>query len=138
VIILDTNVVSELVRQHPVPHVLAWLDGYRPDEVYLTSVSVAELLYGVVRLPECHRAAIIAARLGEIIDADFRERVLAFTGDAALWYAEIVVARERQGRPIGTADAQIAAICRAHDGELATRNVKDFTDTGVRIVDPWA
>ena len=137
-IVLDTNVVSELTRRHGDPNILAWVDQYPPESVYLTAVTAAELLYGVIRLPAGSRKDYLMSRTRVLLEDAFADRVVAFTADAALEYAEIVAGRERQGRPIDTADAQIAAICRLYDADLATRNVKDFADTGVRLVDPWA
>lgn len=136
-IVLDTNVVSELMRREPDRAVLAWVDQCPAERVFLTAITAAELLYGIARLPEGARKDILAVRTGELLDEDFVDRVLAFTVAAAAEYAGIVSSRERQGRPISMADAQIAAICRLHGAELATRNVKDFADTGLRVVDPW-
>jgi toxin FitB len=138
VIVLDTNVVSELMRREPDRNVLAWVDQCPADLVFLTAITAAELLHGIARLPEGTRKNILAAGARELLDEDFAERILAFTADAAGQYAEIVASREQQGRPISMADAQIAAICRLHGAELATRNVKDFADTDLRVLDPWA
>lgn len=136
-IVLDTNVVSELMRPDPAMGVVAWVDRRPADEVFVTAVTAAELLYGVARLPDGARRATLARKLRELLEDDFEGRVLPFDASAADHYATIVVSRERAGRPILMADAQIAAICRGFDADLATRNVKDFADTGVRILNPW-
>lgn len=136
-IVLDTNVVSELMRRDPDRNVVAWVDQYPADQVFLTAITAAELLYGIARLPEGSRKNVLAARTRELLAEDFVDRVLAFTSDTAGHYAKIVAARECRGRPISMADAQIAAICRLHGADLATRNVKDFADTDLRVVDPW-
>lgn len=137
-IILDTNVVSELMRPTPEPGVLAWLDGQPPDALWLTAVSVAELMFGVVRLPDGSRKRRIAQALAAVLAEDFADRVFAFDVLAAANYAELVAARQRLGRPIAMADAQIAAICQQHGATLATRNQKDFEDLGLTLVNPWS
>jgi len=137
VIALDTNVVSELMRQAPDSAVVAWVDRYPANDVFITAVTAAELLYGVTRLPEGRRRQTLATKVRDVLDEDFAHRILPFTADAAEQYAEIVATRERLGEPISMADAQVAAICLQHDIGLGTRNVKDFADTGVGVVNPW-
>ncbi len=136
-IVLDTNVLSELMRHEPDAVVVEWVDRQPADDVYLTSVTLAELLYGIVRLPDGRRKAALAELLEAMVADDFDHRVAAFDATAAAHYADIAVRRERAGRPISAADAQIAAICRSHDAVLATRNVDDFTETGISVVNPW-
>ncbi len=136
-ILLDTNVVSELMRLEPAPVVVGWVDRQVPDDVYLTAVSLAELLYGIARLPDGRRKAGLAEELEAMVADDFGRRVAAFDATAAPHFADIAVRRERAGRPISFADGQIAAICRSHDAVLATRNMDDFTGTGVRLINPW-
>ena len=136
-IVLDTNVVSELMRVEPAAVVVDWVDRQPASDVYLTAVTLAELLYGIARLPDGRRKTTLAELLDAMVAEDFEHRVVAFDETAAAHYADIVVRRERGGRPISAADAQIAAICRSHDGVIATRNTSDFTDTGIPIVDPW-
>ena len=136
-IVFDTNVVSELMRPEPAAAVVDWVDRQPAADVYLTAITVAELLYGVARLPEGRRKTDIAERVEAILSEDFEHRVVAFDETAAAHYADIVVRRERGGRPISTADAQIAATCRSHGAVLATRNVDDFAGASVSIIDPW-
>lgn len=136
-IVLDTNVISELMRSGGEPRVTAWVDELPAEELYLTAITAAELHYGVARLADGHRKAVLASRVRRIIEAGFAGRVLAFDGDAAAHYAEVVLARERRGLRITTADGQIAAICRGRSARLATRNTRDFEYTGVEIIDPW-
>jgi toxin FitB len=138
VIVLDTDVLSEAFRSQPDPRVIAWLESLTGD-VAITAITLAELLAGVRRLPDGRRKAV----LGNQIDAALQpyrgtSAVLAFDDGAADHYAAVLVAREQAGLPISTADAQIAAICRAHAAACATRNTKDFELTGVQLVDPWA
>jgi predicted nucleic acid-binding protein len=137
VIVLDTNVISELMRQDPDDTVVRWVDRYPADEVFTTAVTAAELAYGVARLPDSQRKTTLAAKVSELLTDDFQDQILSFDDVAAGHYGEIAAARERQGRPISMADAQIAAICRRFVACLATRNTKDFLDTGIALRDPW-
>jgi predicted nucleic acid-binding protein len=137
VIILDTNVISELARQVPDTGVLAWLDSLQISEVATTAVTAAELRYGVARLPDGHRKRELTVVIRGILAEDFYGRVLPFDERASIRYADVVTGREKIGRPIGVADAQIAAICRDSDAILATRNTADFEETGIELIDPW-
>lgn len=136
-IVLDTNVVSELMRAAPEPGVADWVDGLDVGEILLTAVTAAELMYGVARLPDGRRRRELRAKVEGLLAEDFRDRILPFDAPAATHYAEIVAGRERSGFQISMADGQIAAICRNWNAELATRNVHDFVDTGVELIDPW-
>jgi predicted nucleic acid-binding protein len=137
VIILDTNVISELARQVPDPGVLSWLDSLEISELATTAVTAAELRYGVTRLPEGHRKRELTVVIRGILAEDFYGRVLPFDERASIRYADVVTGREKIGRPIGVADAQIAAICRDSGATLATRNTADFEETGIKLIDPW-
>jgi toxin FitB len=137
VIVLDTNVVSELMRQTPEPGVVSWVDSFSAADVLVTAVTAAELMYGVARLPDGHRKRELHTKVEGLLTDDFRDQILPFDAPAATHYAEIVAGRERAGRPISMADAQIAAICRNWSAGLATRNVDDFADTGIDAVNPW-
>jgi Predicted nucleic acid-binding protein, contains PIN domain len=137
VIVLDSNVVSELMRSQPEPRVLAWVDAQQPRQLVITAVTAAELRYGVARLPCGRRRTRLAADLEALITEDFAQRVLPFTVESSAEYADVVDGRDRVGRPISTSDAQIAAICRTRDAALATRNTADFEGCGVELIDPW-
>jgi hypothetical protein len=137
VIVLDTNVISELTRQAPAPRVISWLDALTASEVATTAITAAELLYGVARMPDGRRKTELAAAVHGLLSDDFKGRVLSFDEPAAQRYADIVTGRERLGRPIGMADAQVAAICRTADATLATRNTDDFQETGIELINPW-
>jgi toxin FitB len=137
VIVLDTNVISELTRRSPAPGVISWLDSRPTAEVATTAITAAELLYGVARLASGRRKTELAAAVRGLLSDDFGGRVLAFDDRAAPCYADIVSARDQRGRPIGVADAQIAAICRSLDAALATRNTIDFEETGIELINPW-
>jgi predicted nucleic acid-binding protein len=135
-IVLDTNVVSELMRPTPSPAVEAWVRARRSEDLYTTAVTVAEIGYGIERLPDGARKTLLATTAQQLFSA-FAEHVLAFEGAAAGVYGSIVSGRDRAGAPIDGFDAQIASICRAHGATLATRNVKDFARTGIEVLDPW-
>lgn len=136
-IILDTDVISEIFRPAPEPRVVEWL-ATLVDDVAITSITLAELLAGVRRLPDGRRRAALASRIDEAI-APYRgsRSVQAFDDLAAERYADVLASRHAAGAPISTADAQVAAICLVHDATCATRNVKGFEHTGVALVDPW-
>lgn len=136
-IVLDTNVISELTRRVPDPGVLSWLDSLAASEVATTAVTAAELRYGVARLPAGHRKRELTVAIRELLADDFPGRVLPFDERASARYADIVADRERSGRPIALADAMIAAICRDLSAALATREIPDFTETGIDLIDPW-
>jgi toxin FitB len=137
VIILDTNVISELTRPVPDSGVIAWLDSQPAAVTAVTAITVAELRYGVRRMPDGRRKTQLSEAVSALVDTDFRGRVEAFDVLAAEQYAEVVTTRERAGLPISTSDAQIAAICRVRNATLATRNTADFTGTGVDLINPW-
>ena len=137
-IILDTNVISELARTDPEPNVVHWLDSLPAAEVATTAVTAAELVYGVARLPDGRRKVSLAETIDALIREEFRDRVEPFDSRAAEQYAIVVGGTEKKGRPISMADAQIAAICRVCSAVLATRNTGDFRDTGIDLINPWA
>ena len=132
-IVLDTNVISELARKEPGPGVLSWLDSLEVSEVATTVITAAELRYGIARLPDGRRKRELAAVIRGILTEDFHGRVLPFDERASVRYAEVVTGREQIGRPISVADAQIAAICRDLGARLATRNIPDFEEAGIEL-----
>jgi predicted nucleic acid-binding protein len=136
VIVVDTNVISELMRRAPNATVVDWVRMHSQRELYTTSVTLAEIRYGIERLDAGRRKELFRSTADEIF-ATFDEYVLPFDRAAAVQYADIVSARDRAGLPIDGFDAQIAAICRTHNAMLATRNVKDFSGVGIEITDPW-
>lgn len=136
-IVVDTNVLSELARPRPDAAVMAWLDALPSTEVATTAITLAELLYGVTRLPRGRRRTELGIAVAALVREDLGGRVLPFAAESSDHYAEIVSARERLGRPISVLDAQIAAVCRAHHASVATRNTRDFEHTGVEVLDPW-
>jgi predicted nucleic acid-binding protein len=135
-VVLDTNVISELMRPVPGTSVVAWVSQISPAAVYTTAVTLAEVRVGIARLPSSRRRALLEVAADEVF-ATFADRVLAFDALAAVHYADVVVEREHAGAPISGFDAQIAAICRLHHAALATRNTSDFGRLGLILIDPW-
>ena len=135
-IVLDTTVVSELMRTTPSTEVVAWLRDQPAGSPLTTAVTVAEIRSGLERLPNGRRATDLRRIADETLGA-FAGQVLSFDLDAANRYGVLVAERERAGRPMSALDAQIAAICLSRGASLATRNVKDFAGTGVEVQDPW-
>ncbi len=136
-IVLDTNVVSELMKAAPEPAVLAWINALPMPSVFLSAVSQGEILHGVALVPAGKRQGGLLRAAHTAFETYFRGRILPFDSEAAEAYAEIAANRRQAGRPIPQADAQIAAIARSRGAELATRNVEDFEDCGVAVVNPW-
>jgi predicted nucleic acid-binding protein len=136
-IVLDTNVLSETLRPIPDPQVMAWLAAQPRAALFTTAVTEAEILYGLGLLPEGTRKEALSIAIKAIFDEDFVSTLLSFDSDAADQYAQIAVTRRNGGRPISQFDAMIAAITRSRGATLATRNVKDFVDCGIPIIDPW-
>jgi predicted nucleic acid-binding protein len=135
-IVLDTNVVSELMRPSPAAEVVAWLRSRSAAELATTAVTWAEVRYGIARLIDGRRKSELL-RLADDVFGTFADQVLPFDAAAASGYADLVAHRERIGAPIDGFDAQIAAICLTHGAPLATRNEKDFRETGVVTINPW-
>lgn len=136
---LDTNVLSELMRTAPAADVLAWFASHAPGPVYTSSITQAEILTGIALLPDGKRRDTLAQTAQAMFTQDFAgDRVLSFDRVAAEHYALVVASRTQQGRPISTEDAQIAAIALAAGLPLLTRNTKDFAGIpGLRQVNPW-
>jgi toxin FitB len=138
VIVLDTNVLSEMMRPAPDQRAVAWLASQPMSGLFTTALTQAEILYGLTLLPPGRRRDDLFAAARPIFDEDMAGRILPFDTEAALAYPEIVAARRRGGHPISQIDAQIAAITLSRGARLATRNVRDFTDCGIEMINPWA
>lgn len=136
-ILLDTNVLSEAVKPSPSTAVLHWLSAQEPSTVFITTITQAEILYGIERLPAGKRRLRLAAAIERMFAEEFIGRIFPFDEDAARAFAGIVARRESAGRPISQFDAMIAATARSRRATLATRNAVDFEDCGIRIVNPW-
>jgi predicted nucleic acid-binding protein len=136
-IILDTNVLSEVMKPSPAAEVLAWLATQRAASVYTTSITQAEILHGLMLLPPGRRRRGLEEAATSMFAEDFGGRIIGFGTEAAAPYALIASRRRRAGRPISHFDAQIAAIALSSGAAIATRNVTDFEGCGVTLVDPW-
>jgi predicted nucleic acid-binding protein len=137
VIVLDTNVISELMRSQPHAGVVAWVGAQPRGSLYTTSVNEAELFYGISAMPEGKRRRGLAAGADALFAEEFAGRVLPFGGAAARRYGDVVMHRRRAGRPIEAYDALIAAVALAAGAVVATRDVGGFEDCGLTLVNPW-
>lgn len=135
-IVLDTNVISELIKDRPHARVLNWVNEQAADDLAITSITVAEILYGIARLPEGSRKARLQSAGVSMLD-EFEGAVLPFDGDCAAIYARRVAQCHSQGYATQIADAQIAAICANNEALLATRNTKDFIHFQIELINPW-
>ena len=136
-IVLDTNVLSELMKQNSEPRVLGSVAAQPAASLFTSTITQAEILYGLALLPEGRRKSQLEGAVAGIFEEDFAGRVLPFDGAAAHAYAAVAAERRHAGQPISQFDAQIAAICRSRGAALATRNVADFAGCGIEVVDPW-
>ncbi len=135
--ILDTNVISELIRPAPNPAVVAWVGGRPAGSLFFTAIGEAEMRFGVAIMPAGARRDALAAEIEGMLREDFARRVLPFDSLAARAYAKIAAARRRADRPVSQADCQIAAIAASRGGQVVTRNVRDFAGLEVAAVNPW-
>lgn len=136
-IVLDTNVLSEIARAQPHPAVLDWVDAQVSDDLVITALTAAEIRAGVALLPAERRKRQIGTRMETLLNETFAGYVLAFDVDSSAHYAHVLAARTRAGRPMSALDAQIAAVCLQHGATLATRNIDDFEGIGLELINPW-
>ncbi|MGY3640190.1 MULTISPECIES: type II toxin-antitoxin system VapC family toxin [Pseudomonas] len=136
-IVLDTNVLSEFMRIEPEAQVLAWVDSQPAMDLAISAITVAEILHGIARLPSGKRKQKLQAHALAMFEEDFAGRILPFDAHAAVEYATLVADAEAKGRGTAMADAQIAAICRGRGAAIATRNVRYFEFSGVKVINPW-
>lgn len=136
-IILDTNVLSELMRREPDPAVLAWLDRQAPLSVWITTITLFECQFGLALLPAGRRRRALETSFAALLAEDLDKRVLAFDADAAAEAAVLAAQRQLAGRPVDIRDTQIAGIAQARRATLATRNLQHFEGLSVPVVNPW-
>ena len=136
-ILLDTNVISEIMRIAPNDSVLQWLNTSKSTHLYLSQITIAEITYGLRIMPDGRRRGAMKNRFEQFVDRGFSQRVLGFDMQAASCYGDIMGFRKELGRPVSVLDGQIAAIARARNFTVATRNVADFEDCGVELINPW-
>ena len=136
--VLDTNVISELMRPTPHPAVFSWVAAQPRTALYTTSLSRGEILAGIAIMSEGRRRAALAESAAVMFRDDFRGRILPFDADAADAYAEFFARRRQMGRPIETPDLIVAATAQAHHAAVVTRDAGGFEGCGLTIIDPWA
>ena len=137
-VLLDTNVVSELMRKAPDPAIAVWAAGHRLENLFFSAVGEAELRYGAAILPTGQRRETLVSDIEKMLGEAFENRILPFDSGAARAYADIAAKRGSTGRPVALADCQVAAIAHSRRMVVATRNVRDFEDAGIKVGDPWA
>jgi predicted nucleic acid-binding protein len=137
VIVLDTDVLSALMRTAPEPAVVAWLDGQASESIWITAITLFEVRFGLLRLAAGRRRRALESAFARLVEEDLEHRVLDLDRDAAAEAASLAAAREGKGRPVDVRDTLIAGIVQARRGVLATRNVRHFRDLAVPVVDPW-
>jgi predicted nucleic acid-binding protein len=137
-IIVDTNVLSEMMRPAPSARVVHWMAARPASGLFTTTITLGEVLFGLELVPAGKRRIALEKAIGTMFEHEFAGRIVAFDGDAARAFADISARCRRLGRPIGELDAQIAGIARSQGAAIATRNVRDFADCGVELIDPWA
>ncbi len=137
-IILDTNVISELQKPAPSENVIAWLDAQDPSNLYLTSVTVGELMFGVFSMRRGAKFESLSNAVSALVEEDFKGRIIPYDANAAYYFGMRVGSARRKGQTIGLADGQIASIAIANDlAPVATRDSKPFEMLNVDVIDPW-
>ena len=137
-IVLDTNILSEALKPAPADTVLRWLAAQTPAAVFTTTITLAEILYGLEVLPVGKRRLRLLTAVEKMFAEQFDGHILSFDEDAARLFASIAASRFAAGRPISQPDAMIAAIARSHNAAVATRNTDDFERCGIQVVNPWS
>lgn len=136
-IILDTNVVSEFMTSPPESSVLSWLNAQNTASLYLTTITIAEIGFGLRTMPQGKRRDMLTERFEQFVKTAFEHRILPFDEDAARVYGEVMGYRREIGRPISSLDGQIAAIARSQGFSIATRNIKDFEECQIDLINPF-
>lgn len=136
-ILLDTNIISELMRPAPQTSVVHWLRSQPLSGLYISSVTITEMMYGLMRMPEGGRKQALSQQFQQLLDQGFQQRILGFEYQAAVMAARLRSLRDGMGRPLGFADAQIAGIAQVHGYAIATRNIKDFDGCGLTLINPF-
>lgn len=137
-LILDTNVISEILRSEPNNSVVAWFESQPRDQLFTTAITQGEILCGIALLPDGNHREKLSRIAQLIFDEDLEGHILAFGTDASTHYADLVAGRKVAGQPISQFDAMILSIARLHGASIATRNTPDFEGCGVELINPWA
>lgn len=136
-IVLDTNIISEMMAAHPEVAVINWLNDQNAVTLFVSTITIAEISYGLRLLPKGQRHRLLQDRFERFIEQAFEQRILNFDEAAARVYGEVMGYRKEIGRPLSVPDGQIASIARMHGFAVATRNIKDFKDCGVEVINPF-
>lgn len=136
-ILLDTNIISEMMKESPSPNVITWLDQQEATDLFITSITIAEISYGLCVLPEGKRRNVLENAFNKTIKKAFKHRIFYFEESAAHYYGKIMGHRKKIGRPLSVLDGQIAAIALSQGALLATRNTRDFSDCDLELVNPF-
>jgi len=136
-IVLDTNVISEVVKPSPSAQVVEWLNVQESSDLYVTAITLGEISYGVQVLPDGDRRTSLSRAISQFVDQAFGDRVLVFDRESAHEYGQVMAGRRKLGRPLTAPDGQIAAITRRHRFQLATRNLGDFEECGIGLINPF-
>ena len=137
-ILLDTNVISEVMKSAPSPRVLAWLNDHPTNLLFVSTITIAEISYGIHILPQSKRRALLETRFEQFMTQAFSGRMLAFSETCARIYGQLMGHQKEAGKPLSICDGQIAAIALANNTSIATRNTKDFKYCGVELINPFA
>ena len=136
-IILDTNIISELMKAAPDPRVITWIDQQDAMALFTTSITIAEIMYGLSVLTESRRRVLLKEAFDRVLSSAFKHRILVFDEAAALFYGQLMGHRKTMGQPLSVLDGQIAAMTRVNQMSLATRNTRDFIDCGLTLINPF-
>jgi predicted nucleic acid-binding protein len=136
-ILLDTNIISELMKALPSPRVLDWVNSHVANQLFITSITIAEISYGLNVLPAGNRRSSLENAFNKVINEAFSHRILFFDESAAHQYGKVMAQRKEQGRPLSVLDGEIAAVAIAQGKILATRNTRDFIDCGLEVINPF-
>lgn len=136
-ILVDTNVISELMRPTPSSAVISWIDEQETINLFISTITIAEITYGIRVMPKGKKREKIQTAFSRAIDEVFAYRIISFDNEAAYAYGEIMGRRKELGHPMSVIDGQIAAIAATHHFSIATRNIKDFQACNLRLINPW-
>jgi|SRR5579862_1377737 len=136
-IILDTNIISELMKQTPSAEVLAWLDKQEASALYITTITIAEIAYGINALPNNNRKKSLEYAFNKVIQTAFKHRILNFDEPSSHEYGKLMGRRKNLGRPMSILDGQIAAMTLSQEATLATKNIRDFSDCDFDLINPF-
>jgi predicted nucleic acid-binding protein len=136
-LIIDTNVISEMMKSSPSPQVVSWFSSQKTEDLFITTITIAEISYGIQSLPNGHKRDVLHETFKNVIEETFKYRILSFDTVAAHAYRKIAANRKKIGKPLSVLDGQIAAIARAFKASIVSRNVRDFVECGLTLINPF-